>query len=138
MALSGTTTFNPATDFLTAQDGSQFKLSPPKSNDLPESGFLQGRPAFGFPIQSEPDESVSISIDSSSDRLQLLDSFSKWDHKEFTDLRVLVKVAGKCTTDHISAAGPWLKVHSWNHNVNICLVQRALGKYQQKHIDWGR
>ncbi len=110
MALSGKTTFNPTTDYLTAKDGTLFKLDPPKSDDLPKSGFLQGRPAFGYPVQSQPDESVQISIDTESDRLQILESFPEWNGKEFDDMKVLVKVAGKCTTDHISAAGPWLKV----------------------------
>lgn len=110
MALSGSTTFNPATDYLTAKDGSKFKLAPPQSDDLPSKGFLQGRPAFGFAVKSNADDSIDISIDKSSDRLQLLQSFEPWDEKEFSNLKVLVKVAGKCTTDHISAAGPWLKV----------------------------
>lgn len=110
MALSGSTTFNPETDYLTAKDGSKFKLTPPKSNDLPSGGFLQGRPAYGFPVKSTADDSITISIDKASDRLQILESFKPWDEKEFSDLKVLVKVSGKCTTDHISAAGPWLKV----------------------------
>ena len=118
MALSGSTTFNPVTDYLTSHDGSKFKLSPPKSDDLPSKGFLPGRPAFGFAVKSSSDESINISIDKSSDRLQILESFDSWDKKEFSNLKVLVKVAGKCTTDHISAAGPWLKYKGHLENIS--------------------
>jgi aconitase A len=118
MSLSGKTTFNPATDFLNDQDGKPFKLVPPSSADLPLEGFLKGRPTFGYPIASRPDTSINIVIDKTSDRLQLLESFAPWDGQEFQDLRLLVKVAGKCTTDHISAAGPWLKYKGHLENIS--------------------
>lgn len=118
MALDGSTTFNPATDYLTARDGSKFKLSPPTSVDLPSSGFLQGRPVYGYPVKSAADESVHVDISASSDRLQILETFQPWNGKDFKDLRVLVKVVGKCTTDHISAAGPWLKYKGHLHNIS--------------------
>jgi aconitase A len=118
MSLSGTTTFNPVTDSLTDKDGNLFKLSPPSSADLPSNGFLKGRTTFGYPVASKPDPSVTIVIDEKSDRLQLLESFKPWDGKDFNDLRLLVKISGKCTTDHISAAGPWLKYKGHLENIS--------------------
>lgn len=118
MALSGSTTFNPTTDSLLDSDGKAFKLVPPSSSDLPSQGFIKGRPAYGFPISSKPDSSLNIEIDEKSDRLQLLEPFEAWDGQEFTNLRLLVKVAGKCTTDHISAAGPWLKYKGHLENIS--------------------
>ncbi|KAJ3262591.1 aconitate hydratase [Boothiomyces macroporosus] len=118
MTFSGRTDFNPITDSLKDINGNEFKLKPPKSDDLPSSGFLEGRPAFGFPISSEPDESIEITISKESDRLQLLESFEPWDGKEFENLQLLVKAEGKCTTDHISAAGVWLKYKGHLENIS--------------------
>jgi homoaconitase len=110
MCLSGKTTFNPATDYLEDKDGRQFQLSPPRSDDLPKRGFDKGRYEYGFPVFSDPDPNIEINISPNSDRLQLLSPFQPWDGQEFTNMRIAVKARGKCTTDHISAAGPWLKV----------------------------
>jgi aconitase A len=118
MSLSGKTTFNPAIDTLTDKDGKPFKLNPPSSADLPSKGFLKGRPTYGYPVVCPPDSSVEIVIDKKSDRLQLLESFEPWNGRDFKDLRMLVKVAGKCTTDHISAAGPWLKYKGHLENIS--------------------
>jgi aconitase A len=132
MSLSGSTTFNPATDSLIDKDGNSFKLSPPSSADLPAQGFLKGRSAYGFPIASEPDSSINISISESSDRLQLLDSFEPWNGKDFEDLQLLVKVSGKCTTDHISAAGPWLKYKGHLENISKNTLIGATNAYNGK------
>jgi aconitase A len=118
MALSGSTTFNPTVDSLIASNGTPFKLLPPKSEDLPNRGFLRGRDQFGYPVQSHYDDSLKIDIDPSSDRLQILDPFPAWDGEEFKDMKLLVKVKGKCTTDHISAAGPWLKYKGHLENIS--------------------
>jgi aconitase A len=118
MSISGSTTFNPITDTLMDKDGNPFMLDPPSSADLPPQGFLKGRPFYGFPIASNPDSSITISISESSDRLQLLESFEPWNGKDFEDLQLLVKVSGKCTTDHISAAGPWLKYKGHLENIS--------------------
>jgi aconitate hydratase len=118
LGLSGKTTFNPVTDDLIDKDGKPFKLTPPKSDDLPTKNFVKGRPNYGFAISSDPDSSVEICIDKSSDRLQLLEAFEPWDGQEFTGLKILVKALGKCTTDHISAAGPWLKYKGHLENIS--------------------
>lgn len=109
IAFSGKLSFNPVTDSLVDSNGKDFMLEPPICADLPSKGFTPGRDAYGSAIKTLPDASVQINISPDSDRLQVLEPFQTWDGHEFTDLRVLVKVSGKCTTDHISAAGPWLK-----------------------------
>lgn len=109
IALSGKLSFNPIEDYLVASDGTKFKLSPPACADLPKDGFIPGRTAFGPPGHSLAQPEVKIEISLNSDRLQALAPFESWDGREFESLRILVKVIGKCTTDHISAAGPWLK-----------------------------
>lgn len=116
MTLSGKLSFNPVTDPLTAADGSQFKLDPPSSQDLPPKGFIPGREAYQ-PLLSPPDSSISIDVDPKSTRLQLLDPFEPWSGTEFMGLKLLVKVKGKCTTDHISAAGQWLKYKGHLENI---------------------
>ncbi|KAJ3304365.1 aconitate hydratase [Kappamyces sp. JEL0829] len=132
MTIAGSTVFNPLTDSLTAADGTSFKLTAPKSQDLPSSGFLQGRPLYGYPVQSEPSEDVEITIDPSSDRLQILESFQPWDGNEFTNLKLLVKVKGKCTTDHISAAGPWLKYKGHLENISKNTLIGAVNAFTDK------
>ncbi|KAJ2999504.1 aconitate hydratase [Globomyces sp. JEL0801] len=132
MAFSGSMSFNPVTDELLDVNGQPFKFTPPQSDDLPSNGFLEGRPAFGIPISSKPDGTVKISIDKKSDRLQLLESFEAWDGKEFEDLQLLVKVAGKCTTDHISAAGPWLKYKGHLENISKNTLIGATNAYNGK------
>ncbi|KAJ3364451.1 aconitate hydratase, partial [Kappamyces sp. JEL0680] len=132
MTIAGSTVFNPLTDSLTAADGTPFKLTAPKSQDLPSSGFLQGRPLYGYPVQSEPSEDVEITIDPSSDRLQILESFQPWDGSEFTNLKLLVKVKGKCTTDHISAAGPWLKYKGHLENISKNTLIGAVNAFTDK------
>ncbi|KAJ9089653.1 aconitate hydratase [Entomophthora muscae] len=109
LSLAGRLTFNPATDLLPNTSGDNVRLDPPPAcADLPSSGFTPGDVQYR-PEPASPDASTLITVDPKSDRLQLLDPFSAWDGQEFKELRVLVKVQGKCTTDHISAAGKWLK-----------------------------
>ncbi|KAJ3053779.1 Aconitate hydratase mitochondrial [Rhizophlyctis rosea] len=116
MTFAGRLSFNPVTDSLTDASGKPFKFSPPQGKDLPTEGFIPGRQSFA-PITATPDESIDITVDPKSTRLQLLDPFQPWDGKEFTDMKVLVKVQGKCTTDHISAAGAWLKYKGHLENI---------------------
>ena len=107
MALAGSLKFNPLTDTLKAPDGSSYKLDPPQADALPAKGF-----AFndgGFVAPAEDGQAVEVKVAPDSGRLQLLDPFSAWDGKDFTDCLVLAKAQGKCTTDHISPAGKWLK-----------------------------
>ena len=118
MAFAGKTTFNPVTDTLKDENGKEFKLTAPKSEDLPSNGFDRGRPEYGESIKSKPNPKIEISISKTSDRLQLLEPFPAWDGKEYSNLKVLIKVKGKCTTDHISAAGPWLKYKGHLENIS--------------------
>ncbi len=106
MALAGTIAFNPLTDSLKDSSGKEFMLTPPQGDALPSKGF-----AFndgGFIPPAEDGSSVEVKVDVNSPRLQLLMPFTKWDGKDITGTRVLVKAQGKCTTDHISPAGKWL------------------------------
>jgi homoaconitase len=108
MAYGGSTTFNPMTDSIPLPDGSEFRFNPPQGRDLPSTGFAQGNPEF-LPTPGKPDASVEVQVDPNSTRLALLEPFAPFPQTELEGLRVLVKVKGQCTTDTISAAGPWLK-----------------------------
>ena len=106
-ALSGKLSFNPLEDTLPAGDGGVFKLTPPKSvPDVPEQGFV--RDEAGYLPPAVDGDAVEIVIDPDSQRIAPLEPFPAWDSQDFTDLPVLFKASGKCTTDHISPAGPWL------------------------------
>ncbi|MGQ0795716.1 MAG: aconitate hydratase [Nitrosopumilaceae archaeon] len=107
LALGGRLSFNPLKDSLIAPDGSEFKLEPPKkAPEVPNDGFQQPEGIFVLP--SKDPDSVEVVISKNSERLQKLEPFSKWDGNDFLKLPILVKARGKCTTDHISPAGPWL------------------------------
>ncbi|MBI1850196.1 MAG: aconitate hydratase [Planctomycetes bacterium] len=106
--LSGRLDFNPMTDTLMDSAGKPFKLEPPKpAPDLPKNGFV--RDLAGYEAPAANPDAVKLAVSPTSDRLQLLDPFPKWDGKDFVELPLLLKAKGKCTTDHISPAGPWLK-----------------------------
>jgi aconitate hydratase len=96
--------------------GEKFKLQPPKGDRLPRKGYDKGR-NFYLPPPVDG-TNVRIEISPSSKRLQILEPFPPWDGKDFIDMPILIKVHGKCTTDHISAAGPWLKYKG--HLENLC------------------
>lgn len=117
MAFAGRLTFNPVTDTLTDASGKPFKFEPPSGQDLPEAGFIAGRESYKPPVGTRPNPEVHIDVDPKSSRLQLLEPFSAWNGQELKDMKVLVKVQGKCTTDHISAAGPWLKYKGHLENI---------------------
>jgi aconitate hydratase len=107
LSLGGSLSFNPLNDELTAEDGTKFKLQPPEvAPEVPQIGFKEGVDVY-VPPASNPD-SVQVLIDKNSTRLQILAPFEKWDGQDLTDLPIMVKAKGKCTTDHISPAGPWL------------------------------
>ena len=107
-ALAGRLSFNPMTDTLVGADGEAFKLDPPgTAPEVPEAGFA-GR-GFGYEPPAEDGGAIMVNVDPESTRLQLLSPFPKWDGADFDHLQVLVKAQGKCTTDHISPAGPWLR-----------------------------
>ena len=107
LSLGGSLSFNPLSDELTASDGTKFKLKPPEvAPDVPENGFKAGVDVY-VPPSKDPD-SVEVIIGKNSSRLQILEPFDKWNGQDFVDLPIMVKAKGKCTTDHISPAGPWL------------------------------
>lgn len=108
LTYAGSTTFNPLTDTIPTPSGTPFRFSPPKGSDLPTAGFAEGKPEL-LPTPGVPDPSVEVKIDPASTRLARLDPFAPFPKGELSGLRVLVKVKGQCTTDTISAAGPWLK-----------------------------
>ena len=116
LSLTGRLDFNPVTDELTGSDGKKFKLSNPFGDQLPAKGFDPGADTYQPPVADG--SSLKVDVDPKSQRLQLLDPFDKWDGKDLTDMAVLIKVKGKCTTDHISAAGPWLKYRGHLDNIS--------------------
>jgi homoaconitase len=116
MSYSGSTTFNPVTDSIQTPSG-PFKFSPPKGYDLPSAGFAEGKLEL-LPTPGVPDPSVEVVVDPKSTRLALLDPFPAFPNTDFTSLRVLYKVKGQCTTDTISAAGPWLKYKGHLPNIS--------------------
>ena len=116
LSIAGTLDFNPLADQLTAKDGSKFKLSPPSGDELPARGFDAGEDTYQAPPADG--SNVTVNVDPKSQRLQLLAPFDKWDGKDLTEMVVLIKIKGKCTTDHISAAGPWLKYRGHLDNIS--------------------
>jgi len=116
LALAGRLDFDPTTDTLTAPDGTQVKLEIPQGEVLPKAGYDAGNDTFiAPPIDGS---NILITVSPTSDRLQLLEPFSKWNGNDFLGMPVLMKAKGKCTTDHISSAGKWLTYRG--HLQNIC------------------
>ncbi|KAK3351857.1 aconitase family-domain-containing protein [Neurospora tetraspora] len=125
MAYAGSTTFNPITDSLTTPDGKEFKFPTPKGLEGPETPFEAGREVFQ--VQSgTPNPNVEVAISPSSERLALLEPFETFPDSDLSGLRVLVKVTGKCTTDTISAAGPWLKYKGHLPNISENTLNTAV------------
>ena len=124
LTLAGTLDFNPLTDSLKAEDGSDLKLSDPYGDGLPVRGFDPGEDTYQHPPADG--SSVVVDVSPSSERLQLLSPFDKWIGSDLTNMRILIKVEGKCTTDHISAAGPWLKYRGHLENISNNLLITAI------------
>jgi aconitate hydratase len=116
LAIAGDLTFNPVTDYLTNRNGEKVKLAEPSGFDLPPNGFVDVENGLQRP--SKDKGSVSIKINPSSDRLQSLEPFPAWNGKDFKGLPLLIKVKGKCTTDHISMAGFWLRYRGHLENIS--------------------
>jgi len=123
LALAGTLDFDPRKDMLTAADGSKFKLKEPSGDWLPKAGFDPGEDTYQASTRSG-----DLVVDPKSDRLQLLEPFPAWDGHDLVDLPILIKVKGKCTTDHISAAGPWLKYRGHLDNISNNLFLTAVNE----------
>ncbi|RME99736.1 MAG: aconitate hydratase, partial [Bacteroidetes bacterium] len=121
MALSGSMKFNPLTDTLVNEDGEEVKLDPPSGVELPPKGFEVEDPGYIPPL--EDGSGVEVVVRPDSDRLQLLTPFKPITADQLRKMRVLLKALGKCTTDHISMAGPWLKYRGHLENIsNNCYI----------------
>ncbi|MDX1533719.1 MAG: aconitase family protein, partial [Nitrosopumilaceae archaeon] len=131
LALGGNLSFNPLKDTLTAPDGTQFKLEPPKiAPEVPEAGFKIAEGIY-VPPSKDPD-SVEVIINQNSKRLQKLEPFAAWDGKDFAELPVMVKAKGKCTTDHISPAGAWLSFRGHLDNLSDNMLLGAVNAFNDE------
>ena len=129
-AIAGTLKFNPMTDTLVNADGEQVRLAEPTGLDFPPSGFAVGD--SGYQAPAEDGSSVEVIVDPKSDRLQLLDPFPAWEGTDLKELRLLIKARGKCTTDHISMAGPWLRYRGHLDNISNNLLIGAVNDFNGK------
>jgi aconitate hydratase len=121
MVLGGRLDFNPLTDTLTNDQGEEIKLDPPVGIELPPKGFDVEDAGFVPPAANGSE--VEVIVDPNSDRIQLLEPFTAITNEELKDMRILIKTKGKCTTDHISMAGPWLKYRGHLENIsNNCFI----------------
>jgi aconitate hydratase len=116
LALAGRLDFDPTTDTITAPDGTEVRLDAPVGEVLPSQGYERGEDTFTAPPEDGGD--VEVIVSPTSDRLQLLEPFPAWDGNDYVGLPVLMKAQGKCTTDHISAAGAWLKYRGHLENIS--------------------
>ena len=130
-ALGGSLSFNPLEDLLETKDGKKIKLSPPEpAPEVPENGFVQAEGVYVSP--SDDPENVTVLIDPNSDRLQKLEPFLPWDGNDFSDLNLMLKAKGKCTTDHISPAGPWLRLRGHLDKLSDNLLLGAVNAFNDQ------
>lgn len=128
MSLAGRLDFNPLQDELDDGKGGKFRLKEPaKADDIPKAGFIPK--AEGFVEPADDGSKVSVKIAPSSDRLQALEPFKSWNGKDLTELPLLLKAKGKCTTDHISPAGPWLKYRGHLDNISNNMFLGAVNAF---------
>jgi aconitate hydratase len=130
MAIAGDLTFNPLTDYLTNENGEKVQLDPPSGYELPPKGFAVED--AGFQAPAEDGSHVIVAVSPNSDRLQLLDPFPAWEGVDLKGLRLLIKAKGKCTTDHISMAGPWLKYRGHLDNISNNMLIGAVNAFNDK------
>ncbi|HYG77592.1 MAG TPA: aconitate hydratase [Planctomycetota bacterium] len=126
--VAGSLSFNPVTDTIDTPNG-PVKLDPPVSADLPAKGFVKDEKGFQAPANEKEAEKVQVVVAPNSERLQLLAPFDKWNGQDISGARVLVKALGKCTTDHISAAGKWLKFRGHLDNISNNLLIGATNAF---------
>ena len=130
VAISGRLDFNPITDTLVNENGEPVKLDEPKGSELPAKGFdVEDN---GYQAPAEDGSSVQVVVSPTSDRLQLLEPFSPWDGKNITGAKLLIKAEGKCTTDHISMAGPWLKYRGHLDNISNNMLIGAVNFFNKE------
>ena len=130
LAISGDLTFNPITDTLLNDKGEEVKLNPPHGDELPKRGF--DVEDAGFQAPAADGSSVQVAVSPTSDRLQLLAPFDAWDGKNITGAKLLIKAFGKCTTDHISMAGPWLRFRGHLDNISNNMLIGAVNAFNQE------
>jgi len=129
-AIAGTLSFNPLTDTLENEEGQRIKLDAPKGLEMPPRGFSIKE--NGYQAPAGDGSKVKVSVDPKSERLQLLEPFKPWHGKDLTGLKLLIKVKGKCTTDHISMAGYWLQYRGHLDNISNNLLIGAVNAFNGK------
>ncbi len=129
-AIAGDLTFNPVTDELVNENGKKVKLQEPVGTELPSQGFAEA--GSGYQAPAEDGSKIQISVDINSERLQLLEPFPKWNGRNYTGLKLLLKAKGKCTTDHISMAGPWLNYRGHLDKISDNLLIGATNAFNDK------
>jgi len=128
MGLGGSLSFNPLTDTLTGADGKEFMLEAPKpAPEVPANGFDSGQATYVAPPENGSD--ITVNVNPNSTRLQILEPWPAWDGQDFTDMPVLVKASGKCTTDHISPAGAWLAFRGHLDNLSDNMFLGAVNSF---------
>ena len=130
LAIAGDLSFNPLTDTLINEKGEKVKLDPPTGDELPPKGFSVDDPGFQAPAADG--SKIQVKVDTQSKRLQLLDPFSAWEGTDLKGLKLLIKAKGKCTTDHISMAGPWLKFRGHLDNISNNMLIGAVNFFNEK------
>jgi len=130
LSIAGDLRFNPLTDLLTNESGDKVKLDEPQGLEMPARGFSQG--TKGYVAPAFDGSTIRVEVKPDSRRLQLLTPFDPWEGKDLTGLRLLIKVKGKCTTDHISMAGPWLRYRGHLENISNNLLIGAVNYFNDK------
>ena len=130
LAIAGDLNFNPLTDTLTNDKGEQVKLDPPTGYELPPTGFAVED--AGYQAPAEDGSNVEVKVSPDSKRLQILEPFAAWEGTDLKGLKLLIKAKGKCTTDHISMAGPWLKFRGHLDNISNNMLIGALNFFNEK------
>ncbi|HMI03772.1 MAG TPA: aconitate hydratase [Pedobacter sp.] len=133
IAIAGDLSFNPLTDTLTNNKGEQVKLDPPKGDELPANGYAVEDAGYQQPAADG--SGVNVLVSPTSHRLQLLDPFTPWEGTDLKGLKLLIKAKGKCTTDHISMAGPWLKFRGHLDNISNNMLIGAVNYFNEKTDD---
>jgi len=131
LALGGNLSFNPLNDFLIASDGTKFRLVPPeRAPDVPDREFVNVENIYLSP--SENPDTIQVLIDPESERLQKLEPFTAWDGQDLNNLHIIMKAKGKCTTDHISPAGPWLRLRGHLDKLSDNLLLGAVNAFNDE------
>jgi aconitate hydratase len=133
LAIAGKMTFNPITDKLINENGEEVMLDPPTGEELPAKGFAVED--AGYQAPAEDGTGVQVVVNPASDRLQILTPFDKWTGDDYTGLKLLIKAKGKCTTDHISMAGPWLKYRGHLDNISNNMLTGAINFFNDEAND---